>query len=81
MTADLIFGLFVACGFWLIVSIVVEFVESNGQLIWTPRDIYDKTNFNIFGCWVLYIGLCIISPFMAIGKFIYWIFHVGRKYE
>ena len=67
--------------FWLIVSVVAEFSITAGYLLWTPRDIYDKTNFNIFGCWVLYIGLCIISPFMAIGKFIYWIFHVGRKYE
>jgi hypothetical protein len=79
MIAEQIFGIFVACGFWFAASVVIEFVESKGRLIWTPRDIYDKTDFNIFGCWVLYIGLCVISPFMAIGKLVYWIFHVGRE--
>ena len=79
MTLDQIVGLIFTGIFWLIVSVAVEFSMTAFHIIWTPKDIYNRTKFNMFGSWLLFIGLCIISPFMAIGKFIYWIFHVGRK--
>ncbi len=81
MTQTQIFGLIVAALLWSILSIVFEFGETSANIIWTPKDIYNRTRFNMFGSWFLFIGLCIISPFMAFGKFIYWIFHVGRKDE
>lgn len=79
MTSEQIFGLITAVLVWCALSIVFEFTETCTKIIWTPKDIYNRTKFNMFGSWLLFIGLCIISPFMAIGKFIYWIFHVGRE--
>ena len=79
MTSEQIFELIAAVLIWCALSIFFEFTGTCNKIIWTPKDIYNRTKFNMFGSWLLFIGLCIISPFMAIGKFIYWIFHVGRE--
>ena len=48
-------------------------------MVLTPRRIYDNSNMNMFGCCVI-TGICrIINPFGTIGKFVHFIFTIGRK--
>ena len=49
MEVNAIFGIILACGIWCVISVVAEFVESNGHLIWTPKDIYDLPNNKFVG--------------------------------
>lgn len=45
----------------------------------TPRQIYDCTNINMFGCVLIFIFAFILNPLSYVAYFLYWIFHVGRK--
>ena len=45
----------------------------------TPNDIYETTNLNMFACVLAFIFMLIANPIFYIAKFLYWIFHVGRK--
>lgn len=61
-------------------AIIVEDMTFNDDLmILTPHRIYDETNINIFGCYVITLLFRIINPLGTIGKFIHFIFTVGRK--
>ena len=44
-----------------------------------PKDFYEDTELNWFGCILLSAIVLVIDPWIFVGKFIYWIFHVGRK--
>lgn len=59
---------------------VAENVTSDDwAMVLTPRRLYDNSNMNMFGCYVI-TGICrIINPIGTIGKFIHFIFTVGRK--
>lgn len=45
----------------------------------TPKQIYECSDFNMFGCVVIFIVGVILNPLFYIVHFIYWAFHVGRK--
>ena len=49
----------------------------------TPREIYEETNYNWFGCIFIWFLEFIINPIMWIGitiaGMVEWLFTVGRK--
>lgn len=45
----------------------------------TPRQIYECTNLNIFGCALVFIIAFVIDPLFFILHFIDWVIHFGRK--
>ena len=45
----------------------------------TPRQIYDSTELNIFGCVLLWVFSILVNPISYVLYFISVIFHVGRK--
>lgn len=65
--------------------IIVDFlaVLYSGDLDFdcTPKQMYESTNLNMFGCCVLWLIFFILNPILFICKFIGWIFTVGRKDE
>lgn len=56
------------------------------RFVYTPKDIYNRTKMNWFGCIFCYILLIIFTPHLmllkwvvpAVIKSIYFIFHAGR---
>ena len=74
---------------------IVEGVMAAGYgetVIATPKEFYENTKMNWFGCWFCYIIIRIFSPIVtviggiiltlcAIVTFIEWLFTVGRKDE
>ena len=63
----------------------------NTILSYTPKDLHSTTKMNWFGCIICWIGLFLLNPLnwllmelpifiiKCIGKFFYFIFHVGRR--
>lgn len=45
----------------------------------TPNEIYESSNINMFGCVLLFIIFVVFDPLFILARFLYWIFHVGRK--
>ena len=45
----------------------------------TPSNLYKNTSMNKVGCWIVCILCFILGGAAWIWKFIYWIFHIGRK--
>ena len=45
----------------------------------TPKQIYECTNLNIFGCALVFIITFVLSPLFFIVHFIDWLLHAGRK--
>lgn len=50
-----------------------------GNVAFTPRQIYECNNLNMFACVLLFIIAFIVNPLFFVAHFVYWIFHVGRK--
>lgn len=44
----------------------------------SPTDIYDRTDFNLATCALLFIVLIVVNPINFIVRFLVWITHVGR---
>lgn len=61
-----------------------EFFDDPGfkMFVYTPKDIYSRTEMNWFGCIFCYVLLIIFTPHLLLLKWIvqfsYWIFHTGR---
>lgn len=47
----------------------------------TPRQIYDTSDLNMFGCVLLWIFSIVTNPIGYLMFFIHFLFHVGRKHE
>lgn len=45
----------------------------------TPTDLYNSTDLNWIGVILLYILYLLMFPLAFILKFLYWVFHVGRR--
>lgn len=54
-------------------------IDENLPLLYTPKDIYKRTEMNWFGCIVIYILLFPIGFVYEIGGFLRWLFTIGRK--
>lgn len=65
--------IFISCFLFL-----VEEAKGVGFSI-TPRDIYDSNDFNMFGAWCVFVIFLMVNPLYILLKFLYWMFHVGRK--
>ena len=71
---------------------VYDYVENNPiprefkRFVYTPKDVYKRTDMNWFGCIFCYILLIIFTPHLMLLKWviplliksIYFIFHAGR---
>lgn len=69
---------------YLIISVLFCFIfEAENYIItdFTPGNLYKDTSMNKVGCWIVAILCSILGGAAWIWKFIYWIFHVGRKEE
>ena len=65
-----------------IIFIIVTFISTISEFdsyAATPQEIYECNNFNMFACILLFLFLLVINPLFCIAKFLYFIFHVGRK--
>lgn len=63
----------------IIVVLFIAFISEFDNYAATPQEIYKCTNLNMFACILLFLFLLIINPLFYIAKFLYFIFHVGRK--
>lgn len=63
---------------WIIVTFSVTMKDFDNATV-TPRQIYEYSYMNIFGCVILFIVLLILDPLFFLARFIYWIFHIGKK--
>lgn len=45
----------------------------------TPKQIYERTDLNIFACTLIFIIAFVIDPLFFVLHFIDWLLHVGRK--
>lgn len=68
----------------LIIYLIIICEDNSGDPImfsdnFIVKELYDRTEMNIFGCIVSSILLCILLPLIAIIRIIYLIFHIGRK--
>lgn len=83
----LLIAIFIIC--WVIGSFIAEGVFTSNALgikgdwvfVNNPKVIYRNTKMNIFGCTILWLLLRVASPLASIWLFIYWAFHVGRKFD
>lgn len=60
----------------LIVGTICELYNSfkeHGTIIWTPKDLCNRTEYSLAGAWIAFIAMCIISPMMAIVKLVRWL--------
>lgn len=62
------------------IMVVVELIinDEAGYYI-TPTNLYRHTEMNKLFCFIIFLALGIISPFMFIGKVLYWLAHIGRQ--
>lgn len=64
----------------LVYSIIWITVFFDGdEMPCTPKGFYKNTKMNRLGCMCVSLVLWIYCPLIAIFKFFYWIFHVGRR--
>lgn len=69
---------------WALVVIATSIVTLSNInkldfFISTPIDLYNSTDFNWIGVILLYILYLLMFPLAVILKFLYWVFHVGRR--
>lgn len=67
--------------FYIIFIIVIFFatlLDYDNAAV-TPKQIYESTNLNIFGCTLIFIVAFVIDPLFFILHFIDWLLHAGRK--
>lgn len=63
---------------FIIVMFFVTLLDYDNAAV-TPRQIYERTNLNIFGCTLVFIIAFVIDPLFFILHFIDWMIHFGRK--
>jgi hypothetical protein len=63
---------------YLIVVFCMTFLKKDEYTI-TPRELYDTSNLNMFGCVLLWFIAFIFNPLFYIACFAEWLCHVGRK--
>lgn len=49
------------------------------EMAWTPASVYECNNVNWFGAILLWLFFVAINPLGCIVRFLWFIFHVGRK--
>lgn len=62
-----------------VTAVFLGTIKEFNNLAYTPKEIYECNNCNMFVCILLFIVLLVLNPFFSVAKFLYWIFHVGRK--
>lgn len=64
-----------------IVLLIIPYTKEADDLgeIFNPKEIYDNTTVNIFGCIMLTILFNILCPVMTIGYWLWWLCTVGRR--
>lgn len=68
--------------FSIIVAIgILSLIDGINNFYKTPKEIYENTEMNVFGCIVVWVFSIIFNPLRFIFLFIYFLFHVGRKNE
>ena len=71
----------VILAFYIIFIIVIFFatlLDYDNAAV-TPRQIYERTDLNIFACTLVFIIAFVIDPLFFILHFIDWVIHFGRK--
>lgn len=66
-----------------IIFFVTGVVTTKGDLLsiaFTPEEIYDVTDCNMFFCVLLFVLWIFVNPFYALYRLLHWAMHVGRKY-
>lgn len=56
-------------------------IKEFDSVAFTPKEIYEINNFNMFAAVLLFCLWLILNPLICIVKFLWWIFHVGRAGE
>lgn len=67
--------------FYIIFIIVIFFatIGDYENIAVTPRQIYECTDLNIFGCTLIFIIAFVLDPLFFVVHFIDWLLHVSRK--
>lgn len=70
---------FVVAYIFIIVILFFMTFDDLHEIPTTPRQIYDESNMNMFGCTIQFLIMLVFNPIFHVVEFIYWIIHVGRK--
>lgn len=65
--------------FVIFIGVMLEIHWDIQSFAISPKEISEMEDLNIFGGICLSIVFFIISPWMYFCRFVYWIFHVGRR--
>ena len=65
----------------IIVTGILSLIDGINDFYKTPKEIYENTEMNMFGCLVVWIFSTIFNPLRFVFLFIYFLFHVGRKHD
>lgn len=83
MNEQVLFIVFISLSYIAISHFISAFIlymiNENLPLLYTPKDIYKRTEMNWFGCIIIYILLFPIGFVYEIGGFLKWLFTVGRR--
>lgn len=64
---------------YIIVVMFLTTIKNYDCYAITPKQIHECNDLNMFDCVLLSILSIAINPSLAVVRFLYWIFHVGRK--
>lgn len=60
------------------VAVFLVTIKDFDSLAFTPKEIYECNNFNMFAAVLLFCVWLVLNPFLCIAKFLWWLFHAGR---
>lgn len=63
----------------IITYMFMSTIDLSDDIPLTPKQIYDSSEMNMFGCIVVFLFMLVINPLYYIVYFIYWLFHAGRE--
>ena len=62
-----------------IVFVSVIEIDDFDDIAFTPKQLYESNDLNMFGCCIVFILGFVFDPLLYILYFIYWICHIGRR--
>lgn len=61
-----------------IVAVFLVTIKDFDSMAFTPKEIYEINDFNMFAAVILFCIMLVLNPLFSITKFLWWLFHVGR---
>ena len=72
------FKLYILYALCIVFASVIE-IDDFDDIAFTPKQLYESNDLNMFGCCIVFILGFVFDPLLYILYFIYWICHIGRR--